>query len=629
MTFAVHTFKIGLRQLIEDQKQQYEHHSDVDEAPAPKRQRTGTSKTTAKRKQNFDEKREKQDARDAFHRQLEKHKTTPDCPTCLSAAEELERNNLPEAAKERRRLAKTHSRSTSKACPGHVDQQRVKTKALLGVTKTYTLKHGLANLIKPLALNPEENSAEPSADQNEDEFKSSFIDAMEKVVDYNRDMTIMACNFALFFLSGRAQQGIGVPAVCFTPVFFSSIFQLLLGKIITNKTTISDRLNQDLSTCFSAFKDICIGQAQDVDISLPLCSPLASPIASHRPITLTGSVLSSTANECAKNLKNHVVEGFDGYAITYIQADLQRRMPDLGRIHCRGYATYIYATIASDPKFPPTWPEYKSINDELVSTVKQTQENIASDFRRLLQHAFDLIDRDLQLEREQREEAGRRRRYSIRRQTNTPAIASSSSSASFVLAPSTSTSSHDSLQAAQHTDDDAMSMDTNTNVTIGTLGLTAAHIEEDDATGNPRPDRFAITTATLTRFPHHFFSAMANMLKNLEAWNSSDQEQEPSPQQRASPAWTRHFLAELPEWKKLRKQKRSRLTFMLTKMINDNVPLATSRLSPQFSPQSLDVIRQKVESAKHQIAAGTIYQARSPLVHACATSYLQAALRSS
>ncbi|ORX59670.1 hypothetical protein DM01DRAFT_1371532 [Hesseltinella vesiculosa] len=93
MALAVHTFKIGLRQLIEDQKQQHEHRSHFDQAP------------------------------------------------------------------ERCRLAKTH-----------VDPQRVKTKAFLGVTKSYTLKHGLANLIKPPVLtSPDDNIAELTANLNEDE----------------------------------------------------------------------------------------------------------------------------------------------------------------------------------------------------------------------------------------------------------------------------------------------------------------------------------------------------------------------------------------------------------------------------------------------------------------------------
>ncbi|ORX59669.1 hypothetical protein DM01DRAFT_309326 [Hesseltinella vesiculosa] len=120
---------------------------------------------------------------------------------------------------------------------------------------------------------------------------------------------------------------------------------------------------------------------------------------------------------------------------------------------------------------------------------------------------------------------------------NSAAHTSLSSFESVVPMPPTSTSSsHDFLNATQDTDNDTMSMNTNTNATIVTLGMTAADIGENDATGDPRSDRFTITTATLTRFPHLLFTVMATMLKILEAWNSSDQEQEPTPQQRALPA---------------------------------------------------------------------------------------------
>ncbi|ORX51548.1 hypothetical protein DM01DRAFT_122434 [Hesseltinella vesiculosa] len=139
-------------------------------------------------------------------------------------------------------------------------------------------------------------------------------------------------------------------------------------------------------------------------------------------------------------------------------------------------------------------------------------------------------------------------------------------------------------------------MNTSTIVTFGILGMTAAHIGEDDATGDPQPDHSPSPLPHLHASLTIFFTVMANMPKNLEALDSCDQEEEPTPQQRPSPAWTRHFLAELPERKKLHNQKRSRRTLMLTKMINDNAPLVTSHLSPQFVPQSLDAITQKVES---------------------------------
>ncbi|ORX61289.1 hypothetical protein DM01DRAFT_1370358 [Hesseltinella vesiculosa] len=162
------------------------------------------------------------------------------------------------------------------------------------------------------------------------------------------------------------------------------------------------------------------------------------------------------------------------------------------------YHLTFYATIASDPKFPPIWPEYKSIFQRRIGI--NGQASPGKYHRRILTIiavCLRLIDHDLHLEREQRE-AGSRQPYSTRNQTTSATVTSSSSSSSVDLVSLISTSTHDSLQ---DTDDNTISMDTNRNVTIGTLGLTAAHIGDDDTTGDPQPDRFAITTSTLTRFP--------------------------------------------------------------------------------------------------------------------------------
>ncbi|ORX51547.1 hypothetical protein DM01DRAFT_1079952 [Hesseltinella vesiculosa] len=104
--------------------------------------------------------------------------------------------------------------------------------ALLGVMMPNTLEHGHAYLTKlPIFSSPVDNFAEPSAYLNEDEFKASLVNALKKVVEYNRDRTIRTYNFALFFLSGRAQQDVRSPPLVSPLPFSAPSFSYYLEKM--------------------------------------------------------------------------------------------------------------------------------------------------------------------------------------------------------------------------------------------------------------------------------------------------------------------------------------------------------------------------------------------------------------
>ncbi|ORX63057.1 hypothetical protein DM01DRAFT_1010966 [Hesseltinella vesiculosa] len=99
-------------------------------------------------------------------------------------------------------------------------------------------------------------------------------------------------------------------------------------------------------------------------------------------------------------------------------------------------------------------------------------------------------------------------------------------------------------------DNDVMSVDTNMNESVGKIGLSRMEIDQQEV------ERYSITSTTLATYPHFFLPVLASMLSNTEAWNEGDQEQQTEPQDHALVPWTRHWLSELPEWKKLPHQKK-------------------------------------------------------------------------
>ncbi|ORX47029.1 hypothetical protein DM01DRAFT_1145695 [Hesseltinella vesiculosa] len=72
-----------------------------------------------------------------------------------------------------------------------------------------------------------------------------------------------------------------IPPAMFTQVFFTSVFQLLMGNQITNKKLLSKEFRQGIETAFAAFRAIYGPSGR-----CPLCPPVSSAVPRRRPIHL-------------------------------------------------------------------------------------------------------------------------------------------------------------------------------------------------------------------------------------------------------------------------------------------------------------------------------------------------------
>ncbi|ORX63058.1 hypothetical protein DM01DRAFT_1010965 [Hesseltinella vesiculosa] len=182
-----------------------------------------------------------------------------------------------------------------------------------GTTRTSILKHGLQSLIKHTLSTPS-NNVDFAMD---DATKNKFIDGIKNVVMYNTDMNIMASTFRLYFVTNLINANEPVPPVIFTKPFFHAINQLLLGMQLTNTSTLSPSFREALLASFTTFRASFDPPAEEsTEPRQTFCSKLSSPVG--RPaVSLTGSVLSSTAEENVTAWRNHVAENFQGFATTY------------------------------------------------------------------------------------------------------------------------------------------------------------------------------------------------------------------------------------------------------------------------------------------------------------------------
>ncbi|ORX60374.1 hypothetical protein DM01DRAFT_1159088 [Hesseltinella vesiculosa] len=267
-----------------------------------------------------------------------------------------------------------------------------------------------------------------------------LVDGIKNVVMHNTDMNIKASAFGLYFVTNLINANEPVPPVIFTKPFFHAIYHLLLGMKLTNTSTLSPSFREALLASFTTFRATFDPPTEEsTEPRQPFCSKLSSPVG--RPaVSLTGSVLSSTADENVTAWKNHVVDNFQGFATTYLQADLQRRLHDVTRSRCHSYALYVYEKVAADPKFVAEWPEFKSVKETLLTRIRDAVAVVTRDFRLLLEPAYDKMDHQLQKDREIQENRNRRRRYATRLQASSSAagfaapvpIASTSSAAAWL-----------------------------------------------------------------------------------------------------------------------------------------------------------------------------------------------------
>ncbi|ORX58335.1 hypothetical protein DM01DRAFT_1372391 [Hesseltinella vesiculosa] len=474
------------------------------------------------------------------------------------------------AAEIRLQTAQTHSRASSYRCPSHKSTKRVLTKRKLGgTTRHHTLKHGLANLIKHPA-----NGALDST------VPSTFISAVRSLASHNRDIVILSHLFLRHFVTTLLRRpNDSLPPALFDQVFFTSVFQLLMGKAVTNTRTLSQELRADLTSAFATFRT-----EYGPPGNQPWCPPVASPVG-RRPVTFS-SALSSTAM--------HKTSAFS---------------PRTDEWTGPAYALYLYDHIAQDPKFEPELPDYTSMDSRLKEKVQSKFNLIINDCHALLEPAIRQIQEDL---RERQALAEERRRKQTFEQASREATASSQ--------PATTSSSHNTPTAPWiplepvasddlDGDDDMMSLDTALSVSaitrFGGLNLQSVAASDPDVSSNAgsAPDdqpalRIAdgdnnvmLTTATYSGWPHLFLPVMAKILGTLEMWKE------------ASLSWVRHELSQIPGWAKLGHQKRTRLVSAIAKIINSqSARFDANKLPPAFDSDSRTMVKDTVETAKQQLA---------------------------
>ncbi|ORX51199.1 hypothetical protein DM01DRAFT_1375471 [Hesseltinella vesiculosa] len=181
---------------------------------------------------------DKQAARAAFQASLPKYGAPRPCTTCLNEAFKLEKQGDLDAAEIRRAAAKTHSKSPSSKCPSYKPRKRVLTKRKLGgTTRQYTMKHGLDTLIRRPTDDVDPTSAPPSA----------LVNAVATLARHNRDITIMSHLFIRHYVTTILNRpSLVIPPAMFTQIFFTSVFQLLMGNQITNKKVMSEEFRKDI-----------------------------------------------------------------------------------------------------------------------------------------------------------------------------------------------------------------------------------------------------------------------------------------------------------------------------------------------------------------------------------------------
>ncbi|ORX49420.1 hypothetical protein DM01DRAFT_1376271 [Hesseltinella vesiculosa] len=408
-----------------------------------------------------------------------------------------------------------------------------------------------------------------------------------------------------------------IPPAMFTQIFFTSVFQLLMGNQITNKKAMSEEFRQDIETAFAAFR-----ATYGPSGSGPLCPPVSSAVSRRRPITF-GLALASTAIQCSKDWRTLVVEGVPDCFIKLISTKLRRLVPELKHGHARPYALYVYDTIAQDPKFVPELPNIASMSADLKAKVQSKFDYVINDCNALLDPAIRQIQNELQDIRALAEERQRHQAFQRAcRATPSTANPAASSSSSSNVPPSLA---FDPLTSADIDSEDAMSLDMAESIST-VIGLDHLHLQsiagsdsdnassiapdalddQHDAITNNSNNNVMLTTATLSRWPHLFLPIMANVLQTLESWNNHDNELPPALQTEASLSWVRHVLSEVPDWKKIGHQKRTRLVSAIAKVINDSsTPFDARKLPRSFDAESRDIIKGLVENAKRQLNEGS------------------------
>ncbi|KAI8071093.1 hypothetical protein BC940DRAFT_178544 [Gongronella butleri] len=448
--------------------------------------------------------------------------------------------------------ARTHERTTNKLCPSYKPRQKVLTQQRMGEgvkLRLMTVKHGLQTLLR---------TDIPENDQ------AAILHAIGHVVHYNRCLVIHAMAFVRFYLTAILESGVHVPRALFSPAFFIGVFQLLAGDEWTNTKIFEGAQRDTLFYIFAQFRQ-----------SFPHIIMGKIPSSSGRPASRFSNITDYTAIELAASIKNHVVEDFAGFYISYLQGEMMRQHEELKPGHARAYAIYAYDRAANDEKFDAELPTPR-LPQERKEALQATAESLATASEARWRQVHANI-----MEEKRRIAAATRIRQAQAQEMQRATLAERERRIRATTG-----------QAEGPPVDEAILDQSDTGTMPGDVDASSEPASDVADTASVPGDmdatttsRVSVTTASLTRHPHHFLKVMYEILQTMESWGDADEIQPAEPQESVTFPWVFRQLADnVTEWTRLNRRKRTRLTHLVSDLINKG-----DAIDPQRLPYNLSV----------------------------------------
>ncbi|CAO3644095.1 unnamed protein product [Cunninghamella blakesleeana] len=88
----------------------------------------------------------------------------------------------------------------------------------------------------------------------DDVHKEEFVNGVNDVVEYNRDVIIKIHPFINYYLYNKLSNGQPTPRSLYTQSFFYAVFQLITTENITFSNTIKGKFLNDIQVIFNQYK---------------------------------------------------------------------------------------------------------------------------------------------------------------------------------------------------------------------------------------------------------------------------------------------------------------------------------------------------------------------------------------
>jgi hypothetical protein len=196
---------------------------------------------------------------------------------------------------------KPHSSTRAKLCPGYqMDIGDFLEHNLGKDNKRFTRKIGLDSLTKDVI------SDNPN-------FKQQFLQSINALVDYHREVAIKLSAFVQYFIllqlgkddDERKKGGDNALSnIIFSQAFFYSCIQLITGSKVTNKEPYMQKLPAILEEFKREFPHCTVAKSNDV----PACSNDLSNLAKQTATIFSNSVIETFENRALKYFKLRVRE---------------------------------------------------------------------------------------------------------------------------------------------------------------------------------------------------------------------------------------------------------------------------------------------------------------------------------